>query len=502
MSGLLMRGMLVASLAGLTVAAHAQAGDLTVFDGATLTGVRVGGDAYESRSVPVYSNGRFPGTNLTFFGGGYDVLDEVDFTGGIWDGVANRMITEMRFGLAQFSSGSEADVRYEFYRASDLDGSGPFGTAYTRADMLGSAMPFFTQTFQLGSSTSGFYSWFTEPVSIHVPDGVNRLYVRFSVLNPGTTNLWTGPANAWVPGFSNDMTVGGGLTNFAINTFNSTATPAFTGNPNPGRGEGCTNPAGETQEHLNWAFPPACRTLDATNGKGMYLVLGADQRCPLVVVSQPTSQQICEGLPVSFSASFSGSILSRQWRKYGIDIPGAVGSTFIINASRLEDAGLYDCVATNDCGDSVTSEAATLDVTPWFAIASQPVDQQAEVGSSVSFFVEVRPIDGCTTPVTYQWQRRNPAVTDPEAPNAWIDLAESATFLNPRSSGLIITRSIPALATGFRCRIGGGCGCDPGDFIYTNTVNFSVACPADFNADGGVDFGDIEAFFERWENGC
>jgi hypothetical protein len=33
-------------------------------------------------------------------------------------------------------------------------------------------------------------------------------------------------------------------------------------------------------------------------------------------------------------------------------------------------------------------------------------------------------------------------------------------------------------------------------------VNFSVSCPADFNADGGIAVQDFEAFFERWENGC
>ena len=27
-------------------------------------------------------------------------------------------------------------------------------------------------------------------------------------------------------------------------------------------------------------------------------------------------------------------------------------------------------------------------------------------------------------------------------------------------------------------------------------------CPADFNMDGGIDGSDVEAFFERWENGC
>jgi hypothetical protein len=69
---------------------------------------------------------------------------------------------------------------------------------------------------------------------------------------------------------------------------------------------------------------------------------------------------------------------------------------------------------------------------------------------------------------------------------------------------MTVVRPGPAIATGYRCKIGGGCGCEPnpGGFIYTDTVNFSIACPADFNADGGIDFGDVEAFFERWENGC
>jgi hypothetical protein len=53
-----------------------------------------------------------------------------------------------------------------------------------------------------------------------------------------------------------------------------------------------------------------------------------------------------------------------------------------------------------------------------------------------------------------------------------------------------------------RRRVSGGC--EPGDiaFTYTQTANFSVACPADFNADGGIDGLDVEAFVERRENGC
>ena len=137
-------------------------------------------------------------------------------------------------------------------------------------------------------------------------------------------------------------------------------------------------------------------------------------------------------------------------------------------------------------------------------IAVQPTDQSVSVGNAATFIVQVAAAPACTTPVTYQWQRRNPAVADPAALGAWIDLADDATFSGVQARNLSITNPIPALATGYRCKIGGGCGCEPnpGGFIYTDTVNFNIACPADFNADGGVDFTDVEAFFERWENGC
>jgi hypothetical protein len=36
----------------------------------------------------------------------------------------------------------------------------------------------------------------------------------------------------------------------------------------------------------------------------------------------------------------------------------------------------------------------------------------------------------------------------------------------------------------------------------TAEVNFDIACPSDFNADGSVDGDDVIAFFERWDGGC
>jgi hypothetical protein len=138
-------------------------------------------------------------------------------------------------------------------------------------------------------------------------------------------------------------------------------------------------------------------------------------------------------------------------------------------------------------------------------ITSQPVDQNVGIDVPVAFIVEVAARPECTTPVTFQWQRRNPLVADPASSNAWVDLADGGGLVNTRGPILGILRPTPALATGYRCKMSGGCGgCEPGPagFVYTNIVNFTVACPADFNADGGVDFGDIEAFFVRWEDGC
>jgi len=185
-----------------------------------------------------------------------------------------------------------------------------------------------------------------------------------------------------------------------------------------------------------------------------------------------------------------------------VTILDATSGTLTLASPAVSDSGVHDCIATNACG-SATSAAATLTVTPLLAVAIQPVDESVGVDSAVSFIVDVQHLDGCDSELTYQWEKRDPQVADPDAADAWIALVNDSRFLLTRTNGLIIAHPIPALATGYRCRIGGGCGCRPASgFIHTDTVNFTIACPADFNADGGIDFGDVEAFFTRWENGC
>jgi hypothetical protein len=137
-------------------------------------------------------------------------------------------------------------------------------------------------------------------------------------------------------------------------------------------------------------------------------------------------------------------------------------------------------------------------------ILVQPVDRSVDAGVPVTFIVEVAVEPECASPVSYQWQRRDPLVLDPQDPAAWIDLVEGGGFLNTRTAAIVIPSPTLGMATGFRCRISGGCGCDPGagGFVYTNQVNFSLACPSDFNADGSVDGDDVIEFFSRWDAGC
>ncbi len=60
-----------------------------------------------------------------------------------------------------------------------------------------------------------------------------------------------------------------------------------------------------------------------------------------------------------------------QWRKGTVPISGATGSTYTIPRVHLTDAGSYDVVVTNSCGN-LTSAAATLNVLPFTLIFDQP----------------------------------------------------------------------------------------------------------------------------------
>jgi hypothetical protein len=221
-----------------------------------------------------------------------------------------------------------------------------------------------------------------------------------------------------------------------------------------------------------------------------------------IIVSQPVAVEKCAAEPLSLVVSAMGTSPRFQWRKDGVAITGATSAVFSIAAADPSDSGVYDCVVTNDCG-GVTSESAHILVRAPQLLA-QPTAQTVNVDQPVVFAAEMNLQSPCFEQLIYRWQRRNPAVDDDAAPDAWLNLNDGGGYAGSQSANLVIFRPTPGLATGYRCKITNACGCeaDANGVIYTNVVNFSAACPSDFNNDGSVDGDDVITFFERWDGGC
>lgn len=83
-----------------------------------------------------------------------------------------------------------------------------------------------------------------------------------------------------------------------------------------------------------------------------------------VVVAQSSSQTIESGSSTTLSVTVSGTPAPTvQWRKNGVAIAGANGTTLTLTGASAADAGSYSVVVTNSVG-SVTSNVADITVLP------------------------------------------------------------------------------------------------------------------------------------------
>ncbi len=80
------------------------------------------------------------------------------------------------------------------------------------------------------------------------------------------------------------------------------------------------------------------------------------------VVDHPLDQTVSIGATVEFAVTASGSSpLAYTWRRNGITIPNAGSPTLTLTDVQTADAGMYDVVVSNPCGE-VISQSATLTV--------------------------------------------------------------------------------------------------------------------------------------------
>ncbi|MFN4235096.1 MAG: immunoglobulin domain-containing protein [Bacteroidia bacterium] len=127
------------------------------------------------------------------------------------------------------------------------------------------------------------------------------------------------------------------------------------------------------------------------------------------ITSQPQSLTVCEGTTASFSATVSGTVISYQWKKDGVNISGATSSTLTINSAQLSDQGSYELEIISNCG-LITTQSATLTVNPNAAITQQPqavgpicvgtsfaLNVNAVAASSYQWYFNGSPISGATS---------------------------------------------------------------------------------------------------------
>ena len=86
---------------------------------------------------------------------------------------------------------------------------------------------------------------------------------------------------------------------------------------------------------------------------------------PLTISLQPQATAITEFNLVTFAVSASGEgALSYQWRRNGVDIPGATSSTYSIPSPTLaNNQDRFLVVVSSSSGASVLSQEVTLTVT-------------------------------------------------------------------------------------------------------------------------------------------
>src|SRR5204863_356008 len=120
-----------------------------------------------------------------------------------------------------------------------------------------------------------------------------------------------------------------------------------------------------------------------------------------VIGTQPVTQTVCEGSNVTFSVSATGSGLTYQWKKGGVDIGGATASTLTLNNVAAANAGSYTVLVKGTCDAvGVLSAAAILTINEQPEITVQPSNSTICENGNTTFTVNA----GVTTVPTYQWQ--------------------------------------------------------------------------------------------------
>ncbi len=189
------------------------------------------------------------------------------------------------------------------------------------------------------------------------------------------------------------------------------------------------------------------------------------------ILVDPVSKTVCQGDNISFSISASGTGLTYQWQKDGVEIPGETSSVIIINDVDSTDAGSYSCIVRSTCGPDITSNPGLLTVQPQTVVTIQPFEITDCEGQNIDFIVQANGSD-----LSFQWIKNGVNITD------------ATRISGSNSQNLSISDLITNDAGVYSCEVIGDCGkisTDPANLsVYTNILitnhpKSKTVCPGD-----------------------
>lgn len=132
---------------------------------------------------------------------------------------------------------------------------------------------------------------------------------------------------------------------------------------------------------------------------------------PATITAQPAGQNLCAGNNYTLNVTTTGDVASYQWRKDGVNIPGATSATLNLTSVTPSDLGNYSVVLVDACGNTLTSTNAFITVTPLISITSQPTGGTVCEGTNFTLAVSAFDVD------TYQWTFNGSPIAGATLPN-------------------------------------------------------------------------------------
>ena len=158
---------------------------------------------------------------------------------------------------------------------------------------------------------------------------------------------------------------------------------------------------------------------------------------PPSISTQPTAQSVLVGGTAVFNVTASGlPALTYQWRKDGVNIPGANGASLVLTNVQTSAAGRYSVVVRTDFGTATSVEAVLTVGNPISVTA--PKNVTVYVGDTAVLSGVVSSVD----PLICQWAKNGVYVGVPSAtftiPNVQLSHAGTYVLSVMRPDGTVI----------------------------------------------------------------